>query len=556
MNQTLRQTDEDIAVLSRRHLEAIVAIDSQSDERSHSIPSTEGQKALADWLAGFFDAQGCGTEVDALANVVASIPGRGVGASQAPLALMVHLDTSRGTQAVPALQHEPRWNGTRIPYPANERLWVDVENYPAAKEFIGQDILFGPGDAPFGLDDKLGLAHLMTLVVLLRTNPEIPHPPLLIVCRPDEEIGRMAAVEGVAELLRKKGVRRGFTIDGILPFEVNVENFNASQGSVVFADRPSELTHEPHSRLCRVFIGGVNTHGCTAKAEGFRAATRLAAELLERLRADSVFPARIVPLAFQSMPLRDCDAELTLAVGGESPEAACELWGVLRHALESVVGPHIKRGASFSIGEPEPLTSDAPKSRATCDMLQFVGEFLTSHPLRAGGRETREGAQGIPTRSALPVDGDQARHPPERFLARRLAAREETCPHPSPKTRPTATISTCRDDKSRLTAHPELLEWPRARRSGRDRVPHPADPGRTGVDPFLDRGIPVANLEPGYFCAGAGEEFTLAQMMSAHARWLAGLVAEIAQDNRGSAETLPRSGVHGRGAMELDSDAN
>ncbi len=377
----------------------------------------------------------------------------------------------------------------------------------------------------------------MTLVVLLRTNPEIPHPPLLIVCRPDEEIGRMAAVEGVAELLRKKGVRRGFTIDGILPFEVNVENFNASQGSVVFADRPSELTHEPHSRLCRVFIGGVNTHGCTAKAEGFRAATRLAAELLERLRADSVFPARIVPLAFQSMPLRDCDAELTLAVGGESPEAACELWGALRHALESVVGPHIKRGASFSIGEPEPLTSDAPQSRATCDMLQFVGEFLTSHPGFVLAAEDSEGREGYsnPFR-ALPVDGGIKLDIRLRdFSPEGLAAREEHVRTQAQKHGLTATISSQYVNMGpRLTAHPELLEWPRraAAAVGIESRILPIR-GGTGVDPFLDRGIPVANLGTGYFAPESEKEFTSLQMMSAHARWLAGLVAEIAQDNRG-----------------------
>lgn len=537
MKQTLRQTDDDIAVLSRRHLEATVAIDSQSDERSATIPSTEGQKTLARWLEGFFAAQGCATEIDVSASLVASIPGRGAGASKHPLALMVHVDTSRGTQAVPALQHEETWNGTRIPYPANDRLWVDVQNYPVAKEFVGHDILFGPGDAPFGLDDKLGLAHLMTLVVLLRTNPEIPHPPLLIVCRPDEEIGRMAAVEGVADLLQKKGVRRGFTIDGILPFEVNVENFNASQASIVLPDRRAEALPGPHARLCRVFIGGVNTHGATAKAEGFRAATRLAAELLEQLRADGVFPARIVPLSFQSMPLRDCDAELTLVIGGDSPEAACDTWGVLSRALDAVVGAHLKRGASFSIGEPEPFDSAIQHSRATCDMLQFVTEFFASKLGFVLPCEDSEGRDGYsnPYR-ALPVEGGVKLDIRLRdFTLEGLAAREAHVRAQAQKHGLAATITAQYVNMGpRLAPHPELIEWPRRAAAAAGIEPRILPiRGGTGVDPFLDRGIPVANLGTGYFAPESEKEFTSLQMMSAHARWLTSLVAEIAMDDRG-----------------------
>ena len=43
----------------------------------------------------------------------------------------------------------------------------------------------------------------MTLSVLLASNPDIEHPPLLLIGRPDEEIGRMAAVEGLAGFYMK-----------------------------------------------------------------------------------------------------------------------------------------------------------------------------------------------------------------------------------------------------------------------------------------------------------------------------------------------------------------
>ena len=86
----------------------------------------------------------------------------------------------------------------------------------------------------------------------------------------------------------------------------------------------------------------------------------------------------------------------------------------------------------------------------------------------------------------------------------------------------------------RLAPHPELVEWPRRAAAAAGIEPRILPiRGGTGVDPFLDRGIPVANLGTGYFAPESEKEFTSLQMMSAHARWLTGLVAEIAMDDRG-----------------------
>jgi tripeptide aminopeptidase len=86
----------------------------------------------------------------------------------------------------------------------------------------------------------------------------------------------------------------------------------------------------------------------------------------------------------------------------------------------------------------------------------------------------------------------------------------------------------------RLAPHPELIEWPRRAAAAAGIEPRILPiRGGTGVDPFLDRGIPVANLGTGYFAPESEKEFTSLQMMSAHARWLTGLVAEIAMDDRG-----------------------
>jgi len=58
-----------------------------------------------------------------------------------------------------------------------------------------------------------------------------------------------------------------------------------------------------------------------------------------------------------------------------------------------------------------------------------------------------------------------------------------------------------------------------------DALRHGSPPqGVTGVDPFLDHGIPVANLGTGYFAPESEKEITSLQMMADHALWLVALV--------------------------------
>ena len=80
----------------------------------------------------------------------------------------------------------------------------------------------------------------------------------------------------------------------------------------------------------------------------------------------------------------------------------------------------------------------------------------------------------------------------------------------------------------RLMERPELAEW--ARRAGRlldIEVRTTPIRGGTGVDPFIDQGVPVANLGTGYFAPESEKEFTSMEMMARHAQWLCMLVQEI-----------------------------
>ncbi len=497
-----------IAARSLDHLEKVVAQDTASDERSATIPSTPGQADLARWLGEFFASHGGRVEHDAYANIIATFDGRGVGADAAPLALLVHADTARGTQPVPSLELLTNWDGTAIPYPDNSDIQVSVANYPDLASFLGQDIVYGPGRAPFGLDDKLGMAHLMTLAWLLAQNPEVPHPPLLLIARPDEEIGRMEALTEIADMLADRGVRTGYTIDGIEPYTINVENFNAMRATVRFAGA-ALMIDEP---VFELFIGGVNTHGATAKAEGHRPAPRLTAELVKAV------PGMCVA-AFESNEERDCDARVWV-YGAE--EAA------VRGGLEQVVGPHVPLGASYQIAAGE-LPGHA--TTAAAHVVDWVAKFLGSDPGFTLAAEDSEGFDGYsqPYR-ALPDGHDMVLDVRLRDFDPAHLERRADHVRSLALERPCEVAHQYVNMGPRLTDRPELISWAQ-RAAASAGVEGPVLPirGGTGVDPFLDRGTAIANLGTGYFAPESEKEFTSRQLMDGHARWLFHLVQVAAQ---------------------------
>ncbi|MFN3197059.1 MAG: hypothetical protein ACE366_01405 [Bradymonadia bacterium] len=513
--------DATLGAWALEHLKSVVAIDSASDERSDTVPSTEGQAHLADYLAGFFAELGAEVERDDFANIIATFPGRGPGASQPPVALMVHLDTARGTAALTDLNVLSSWGGDRIPYPENDRLQVDVETYPDLTAFVGQDLVYGTGKAPFGLDDKLGLTHMMTLARVLHAHSDLPHPPLLLIGRPDEEIGREEALLGLAKSLAERGVHTGFTIDGLLPYEINVENFNAAHCGLVFQKTP--VAAGPWQ--VEVQVLGVNTHGATAKSEGHRPATRLTTEImgaLGDLRGD------ITPVSFECDPLRDCDATVRFRLSATTETAARTHFDALKGAVERVVQPHVCRGAGYVVGTLEAASGEAEGGIDAA--LQFIERFLASdgmHPISAEDSDNRQGytqPYRIETQeTGIRVDLRIRDFTPEGLEARKDHIRGQV---------PEGAVATFTDQyvnmAPRMAHRPELVAWPKAAAEiARVDVLERPIRGGTGVDPFLDQGTLVANLGTGYFAPESEKEFTSVQLMAGHARWLVALMGVL-----------------------------
>ena len=81
--------------------------------------------------------------------------------------------------------------------------------------------------------------------------------------------------------------------------------------------------------------------------------------------------------------------------------------------------------------------------------------------------------------------------------------------------------------EARLAGAPELTRWATAAaaRVGVEARRLPIR-GGTGVDPFLDAGVLVANLGTGYFSPESEKELTSLELMATHALWLAAILRE------------------------------
>jgi di/tripeptidase len=515
------------------HLEAVIAIDSHSDERSETIPSTEGQRHLSEFLKGYFDQLGFETVIDDNANLIAKAAGT---VDDAPkVAFMVHMDTARGTDAVPQLARLKGWDGGPIPYAKNDKLEVSVERYPETALYVGEDLLYGPGESPIGLDDKLGMAEMMTLAEEISRVPALVRPDVIFVCRPDEEIGRMAAIECLADTLKDLGVTHGYTIDGLAPFEVNTENFHASMAKVVIAGRPLELTPVAKTRKVTLQVSGAKSHGATAKSEGYLNATMIFTRAMAPLsrRQD------VLPLSFQSDHLAETDATLTFALRGDDDAALEAAKAALLKAFEDETGPHAWKGAGVSVVEDEEADASAPFTDEGMRLFATLATFLRVEGPLPLLSEDSDGYEGYSNPCFVDVveGGLELAYRLRDFDGDKLAGREahikSVCAE-GPGALPVTVVRQYVNMGDALKPYPELVAWAEAaaRAAGVEVLRRPIR-GGTGVDPFLARGIPVANLGTGYFAPESEKEFTSVQKIGQHAHWLVHLLEQIAQHGRG-----------------------
>ncbi|MBL0405310.1 peptidase T [Microvirga aerilata] len=202
-----------------------VVIDTQSDAKSPSQPSTEKQKDLGRLLVeelleiGVSDAH-----LDEHGYVYATIPSNTPKNNVPVICICAHMDTApdfSGTGVKPQIVRN--YAGGDIRLPGDTAQVIRVSDHPVLKDLVGHDIVTSDGTTLLGADDKAGIAEIMAAAEFLISNPDVKHGTIRILFTTDEEIGR-----GVDKVdLEKLGADFGYTMDGETAGTIEDESFSA-----------------------------------------------------------------------------------------------------------------------------------------------------------------------------------------------------------------------------------------------------------------------------------------------------------------------------------------
>ena len=205
-----------------------VAVESQSDARATTLPSTPGQQRLADLLAEELRELGLDeVVVDDKATVTARR--RGTRADAPAIGFIAHLDTVDVGLSPVIRPQRLRFEGEDLCLNRELDVWLRVAEQPDLAQWRGSDILASDGTSVLGADDKAAIAIIMTLLAQL--TPDDAHGDIAIAFVPDEEIGLRGAK--ALDLARFR-CDFAYTIDACGLGEVVYENFNAATADIRF----------------------------------------------------------------------------------------------------------------------------------------------------------------------------------------------------------------------------------------------------------------------------------------------------------------------------------
>jgi tripeptide aminopeptidase len=208
-------------------------IDTQSKEDQQTVPSTRKQLNLANMLAQELKALGAQqVRVSEFGIVYAVVPGNHPNTSRIPVVgFLAHMDTSpavSGENVTPNVVKN--YQGGDIVLPKDKSQVITVEKNPILKEMIGDDIITADGTTLLGSDDKAGVAEIMTMIDVLRQNPNIKHGTIAIAFTPDEEVGG-----GIDKFdVKSFGAEFAYTVDGEALGEISDETWSARTATLTF----------------------------------------------------------------------------------------------------------------------------------------------------------------------------------------------------------------------------------------------------------------------------------------------------------------------------------
>ncbi|MFR7349272.1 peptidase T [Peptoniphilus sp.] len=197
-----------------------VKFDTQSDAKSKTVPSTEGQMVFAKYLEKELNDIGVRTDLDDKGYLFGYIPSN-VDFDLPKVGFLAHLDTA------------PDFSGKNVNPQIIEYKGGDIklldgsimspDEFPGLNDVVGEEIIVTDGTTLLGADDKSGITIIMDAIEKIVNDNTIKHGEIRVGFTPDEEIGRGPHHFDVERF----DCDFAFTVDGGKIGELQYENFNA-----------------------------------------------------------------------------------------------------------------------------------------------------------------------------------------------------------------------------------------------------------------------------------------------------------------------------------------
>ena len=214
------------------------AVTSQSSTKTGTVPSTPGQRTLAELLARELEELGLvDIEISEYAVLTAKLPGNLPEGKKVPtVGWVAHLDTVDAGLCADIHPHVVKnYAGGDICLNEEKQIYLRTAEHPEIERYVGDDIVVTDGTSVLGADNKSAIANIMTALSIVQSENR-PHGDIYICFVPDEELGE----QGARKLdLAKFPVDYAYTIDCCELGEVVWETFNAGNAKLTVKGIPA-----------------------------------------------------------------------------------------------------------------------------------------------------------------------------------------------------------------------------------------------------------------------------------------------------------------------------
>lgn len=204
-----------------------VTIKTPSDENATTVPTSDCQFVLAKMLRDELKDLGVtDVHMDEKAFVYGKIPATPGYEAKTRLGFLAHLDTVSDFcegEIVPVITEN--YDGKDLPLGDSGRI-LSVNDFPHLPSLKGRTLITSDGRTILGVDDKAGVAEIMTAAERLLSDG-MPHGPVRIAFTPDEEVGTGSHSFNVEEF----DAEFAYTLDGDAEGEIQYETFNACEAT-------------------------------------------------------------------------------------------------------------------------------------------------------------------------------------------------------------------------------------------------------------------------------------------------------------------------------------